>query len=609
MNLFVPDTSVIVSGELVRMANDDMQDGTRIIIPNAVMDEIQSQASRKIRQGHDGLEHASRLQEMAKRGKITISFEGMRPTIDEIKMSPGGRIDAIIIDIAREHGATLLTSDRVQSLAAQAQGVRVQYVKPREDAGMEFMRFFDKNTMSVHLKEGMAPMAKRGVPGNAVLYKIQDGTLSKRELEAIASDITDNARFKDANVDISLPGADVIQYGQYRIAITRPPFSERIEITIVHPVARMSLEDYDISEKLKKRLDEKAEGILISGAPGSGKSTLASGLANHYHAYDKIVKTFESPRDLQVDPGITQYSRLDGSFTNSADILLLVRPDFTVFDEVRRREDFEVYADLRLAGVGMIGVIHANTPVDAIQRFVGKVDLGMIPGILDTIIFVQDGRISKVYGVQLTVKVPAGMTEQDLARPVIEISDFETQRPEYEIYTFGSENVIIPVSDDNPVGIRKLAGERITEIIMRYDPSAKVSLVSDSRILVRVSRHAIPSIIGRSGSNIQELERKLGMHIDVEPHDTQESHTLQTSQTPQEGVPHDYSESRSALIFNIDRRYAGMRGDVFVNNTCVASAKVGRRGQIKIPKRSPDARKILDMTKFHDAARIFVRDF
>jgi len=38
------------------------------------------------------------------------------------------------------------------------------------------------------------------------------------------------------------------------------------------------------------------------------------------------------------------------------------------------------------------------------------------------------------------------MFEQDLARPVIEIRDFEDNTLEYEIYTFGEENVIVPVS-------------------------------------------------------------------------------------------------------------------------------------------------------------------
>ena len=103
----------------------------------------------------------------------------------------------------------------------------------------------------------------------------------------------------------------------------------------------MSLDDYSLSEQLMERFSDRAEGIVISGSPGSGKVLLHQGLANFYHSKGKIVKTFESPRDLQVDSGITQYSKLDGSFDNSADILLLVRPDYTIFDEVRRREDFQ----------------------------------------------------------------------------------------------------------------------------------------------------------------------------------------------------------------------------------------------------------------------------
>ena len=239
------------------------------------------------------------------------------------------------------------------------------------------------------------------------------------------------------------------RYRDYRITITRPPFSDAIEITIVHPIIKLSLDDYGISEKLMNRLTEKAEGILISGPPGSGKSTLASGLANYYHNQNKIVKTFESPRDLQVDEGVTQYTKLDGSFENSADILLLVRPDYTIFDEVRRRQDFHIFSDLRLAGVGMVGVLHANSPIDAVQRFIGKIELGTIPSVIDTVVFVKDGEIKKVYGLRLKVKVPSGMFERDLARPVIEIQDFETQNLEYEIYTFGEENVIIPVSSNN----------------------------------------------------------------------------------------------------------------------------------------------------------------
>ena len=315
---------------------------------------------------------------------------------------------------------------------------------------MEFLKFFTPETMSVHLKQGQKPLGKVGKPGSFLLEEIDDTTITNVILEKIISDILDSAESSEStNIEISKKNALVIQYRDYRITITRPPFSDAIEITIVHPIIKLSLDDYGISEKLMNRLTEKAEGILISGPPGSGKSTLASGLANYYHSQNKIVKTFESPRDLQVDEGVTQYTKLDGSFENSADILLLVRPDYTIFDEVRRRQDFHIFSDLRLAGVGMVGVLHANSPIDAVQRFIGKIELGTIPSVIDTVVFVKDGEIKKVYGLRLKVKVPSGMFERDLARPVIEIQDFETQNLEYEIYTFGEENVIIPVSSNN----------------------------------------------------------------------------------------------------------------------------------------------------------------
>ena len=304
--------------------------------------------------------------------------------------------------------------------------------------------------MSVHLKQGQKPLGKVGKPGSFLLEEIDDTTITNVILEKIISEILDSAESSEStNIEISKKNALVIQYRDYRITITRPPFSDAIEITIVHPIVKLSLDDYGISEKLMNRLTEKAEGILISGPPGSGKSTLASSLANYYHNQNKIVKTFESPRDLQVDEGVTQYTKLDGSFENSADILLLVRPDYTIFDEVRRRQDFHIFSDLRLAGVGMVGVLHANSPIDAVQRFIGKIELGTIPSVIDTVVFVKDGEIKKVYGLRLKVKVPSGMFERDLARPVIEIQDFETQNLEYEIYTFGEENVIIPVSNNN----------------------------------------------------------------------------------------------------------------------------------------------------------------
>ena len=81
----------------------------------------------------------------------------------------------------------------------------------------------------------------------------------------LAKEIAEAARVaSNGSVEISRNGATVIQLGQYRIAIARPPFSDGLEITIVRPLVRLSLSDYDLSEKLLQRLATKAEGVIIA---------------------------------------------------------------------------------------------------------------------------------------------------------------------------------------------------------------------------------------------------------------------------------------------------------------------------------------------------------
>ena len=145
----------------------------------------------------------------------------------------------------------------------------------------------------------------------------------------------------------------------------------------------LNINDYELSEKLRKRIEEQAEGILIAGSPGEGKSTFASALTEFYASQEKIVKTIEAPRDMQLKDEVTQYAISHASSQEIHDILLLSRPDYTVFDEMRNFEDFRLFSDLRLAGIGLAGVVHATNPVDAIQRFLGKTELGIIPHIID----------------------------------------------------------------------------------------------------------------------------------------------------------------------------------------------------------------------------------
>ncbi len=606
MSKIVADTSVIINGQLIAQIEAGSIKNSEIIIPQAVFDELQSQASSKKEQGFVGLEKIQKLKELSGSYGLTIVLKGSHPSTDDIRLADSGRIDALITDMAKQNNAVLYTSDNVQHLVAQAEGIETVFLKfVVKNETLEFLKFFDADTMSVHLKENQHPLAKKGKPGNFSLTTLSDDILSKDYLEFISSQILDVAHASDSsNIEISKTGASVIQHDDYRIAITYPPFSESFEITIVHPIVKLSLEDYEISDELMKRFSDRAEGIVISGAPGSGKSTLASGLANFYHKKGKIVKTFESPRDLQVDPGVTQYSKLDGSFDNSADILLLVRPDYTIFDEIRRREDFVTFADLRLTGVGMVGVVHGNSPIDAIQRFIGKIELGIIPSVLDTVVFVKDGRIDKVYDLELKVKVPSGMTESDLARPVIEIRNFADNVLEHEIYTFGEENVIVPIAKRvQKVGIEKLAEDKVKETFKRYDPHVEVEILSANRVKVFVDEQYIASIIGKGGSNINEIEKFLKIHVDVVQKDSNHSSRMTND------LPFTYSESKTALLLTVSKEYTSTHADIYVNNQYVTSAKIGKKGQIKIPKRSDVARNLMNLASSQNDIQIFLKDF
>jgi len=606
LSKIVADTSVIINGQLVSQIESGSIRNFEIIIPQAVFDELQSQASKKKEQGFIGLEKIRKLKSLSGSYGLSIVVSGTHPSSDDVKLASSGRIDSLIVDMAKENNAILYTSDHVQHLVAQAEDVETVFLNSKiKNESLEFLKYFDSETMSVHLKENQCPLAKKGKPGAFVLTKLNDELLSKDYLEMVSGQILDVVNmFDSSTLEISKTGASVVQHEDYRIAITHPPFSESFEITIVHPIVKLSLDDYSISEKLMGRFSDSAEGIVISGAPGSGKSTLASGLANFYHKQGKIVKTFESPRDLQVDSGVTQYSKLDGSFDNSADILLLVRPDYTIFDEVRRREDFVTFADLRLTGVGMVGVVHANSPLDAIQRFIGKIELGIIPNVLDTVVFVKDGGIKMVYDLELKVKVPTGMTESDLARPVIEIRNFENDVLEHEIYTFGEENVIVPVGKKvDKIGIEKLAEDKIKETFRQYDPNAEVEILSDNRVKVMVNERNIASIIGRGGSNINEIEKLLKVHIDVV-----EKSSDDVSLTSND-LPFSFSESKTAILLTVNRDFTSMHADIYANEKFIASVRIGKKGQIKIPKRSDVARTLMDFSSSQNDIKLYLKDF
>ena len=588
MKTIIPDTSAVIIGAVSKIIEKENLDYPEIIVPEAVVCELEHQANADRCEGINGLNELQKLQQLQEEGEISVSFKGKRPTNYDIKYAKSGEIDALIRDLARSEFGTLLTNDKVQAETAKAQGIPVYYYEQKYiEKTLTISKFFDDETMSVHLKENVCPMAKKGTPGHIKFIKLSDEVFNHSMLQELIDEIIDKSRSDSKTYLESVKeGSFVVQSREYRISIARPPFSEAIEITAVRPVADINLDEYHLSSKLMDRINNNAEGILISGSPGAGKSTFVQAIAKYYSGkLNKIVKTMESPRDLQLPDEITQYAPLEGSMENTADVLLLVRPDYTIYDELRKNHDFNIFADMRLAGVGMIGVVHATRPIDAIQRISSRVELGVIPSIVDTSIYIEDGEVKSVYETKMTVKVPSGMKEADLARPVIEVRDFETGELKNEIYTYGEQTIVMdldlvnsPSNSEDKSSVDIIAEKEILRRIKRFLPKkakVDVEVISPERANIYIPDDLVPKIIGKNGKRIAEIEEKIGISLGVEV--IEDSY----DKTPFEI---DIIHTKKQLILDLGRENGRSNFDILIGGEYLLTATTSKKGEIRIRK-------------------------
>ncbi|MFB6157362.1 MAG: PINc/VapC family ATPase [Haloferacaceae archaeon] len=598
----VPDTSAVIDGRISeRVESGEYADAT-VSVPEAVVGELESQANAGRDSGWEGLEELQRLAGFADEGRIAVEYVGRRAASSERGAAAEGEIDALIRDLAEDRDARLLTSDVVQAEVARAKGIAVDYVEPRgRDAEhLEIESFFDDETMSVHLRTGARPKAKRGEIGDMHYEHIREESSTEEQLREWAHDVEETARASpDGFIELDEPGMTIVQFRAYRIALARPPFADAHEITAVRPVAETDIDDYRYAAELKERIAERQRGVLISGAPGAGKSTFAQAVAEHLSASDFAVKTMEKPRDLQVGSEITQYTALSGDMAATADSLLMVRPDYTIYDEVRKTHDFEVFADMRLAGVGMVGVVHATRAIDALQRLVGRVELGMIPQVVDTVVYIEAGEVHTVYDVTTEVKVPEGLTAEDLARPVIQVKDFETGRPVYEIYTFNRQVVTVPLEEgDDESGVDRLARQEIErEIKSVARGRVAVELQGSDRAVVYVDEDDISYVIGKGGGRIGDIEDRLGIDIDVRTHEERPDRGGagaptggagpggSSSGASNEGVVVEPEVTSRHVVIDLDE-HVGETVEVRADGEYLFTATVGRGGEIQVSRGS-----------------------
>ncbi|CVK31543.1 MULTISPECIES: PINc/VapC family ATPase [Methanoculleus] len=610
----VPDTSVVIDGRITSMIKTGEYKGATIIIPEAVVAELEAQANQGREIGFSGLTELQELFRMSEDNVIELQFAGDRPSLDQVKLSSGGEIDALIRSVALLYDARFITSDLVQAEVAKAKGLDVTYLKPQigDFSPLSIDQFFDEETIAITLKERAPPMAKVGKLRDIRLVTLRDTPMTEYELRSMAQELLERAkRDPDGFIELERRGITVVQIGSLRISIARRPFSDGMEITVVRPLVDLALDDYSMAPEIKKRILGNRRGVLIAGPPGAGKTTLAQSLATFLADHDFIVKTMEAPRDLQVPDHITQYTALEGSMANTAEALLLVRPDYVIFDELRKSEDFSVYADMRLAGMGMVGVVHAMEVHDCLQRFCDRVDYSVLPQIINTIIYVVKGEIAKIYDLELTIKVPAGMPGDAYARPVIVVREHSRREPEIEIFRYEGETLVMPLARSAeepiapasaaPVGAPaepeenvswKVAEKEVQREIGRYTSGpVEVRIINDNKAVVYIEDKDVPAAIGKGGKNVSAIVNKLGIGIDIRPRSELEVRKPIEEEMQFAGGIRIRLDRKQLTIISPENR--GRIVDVFAGKEYLFTATVNEEGDILLAKNSTIAQEMI----------------
>ncbi|MDW8073925.1 MAG: ATPase, T2SS/T4P/T4SS family [Nitrososphaerota archaeon] len=504
--MLIPDELVITSRLMERWVLENGFGG-RILVYSGILRSLEE----KLRRGDEaGVNAFKSLREACERTGAVMEIVDVGDGAEDLRTA--------LRELAQRSGGELVTSDPVTAKLCEALSIRFRYLAP--ESILELDKIFQGNVMSLHLKESVPPRVKKGVPGAWRFEEISERPMSREELELVVAQImleVYSTLGRGSFIEVEKRDTMIVQLRDYRVVITRPPLSDGLEVTIVRPIVRKSLEDYELHPSLMERLVEKAEGILVAGPPGMGKSTFAQALAEHYRSLGMVVKTIESPRDLQLSSDITQYSKSAATHGELHDVLLLSRPDYTVFDEMRDTDDFKIYIDLRLAGIGMVGVIHATTPIDAIQRVAQRLDIGVIPSVIDTVIFMDKGEVSKIYTLEVVVKVPRGLRKADLARPTVLVKDFLTGEVEYELYVFGERTFIVPAGE---VGgrLENEADNKVTDIastiLGKFIRGYRVKVKGD-QLRIEIPPEYMKVYVKKCQRKIYRLCREMNLALDV----------------------------------------------------------------------------------------------
>ncbi|MHA1864913.1 MAG: KH domain-containing protein, partial [Candidatus Heimdallarchaeaceae archaeon] len=196
--------------------------------------------------------------------------------------------------------------------------------------------------------------------------------------------------------------------------------------------------------------------------------------------------------------------------------------------------------------------------------------------------------IRKVYTLSIKVKLPSGLKERDLSRPVVEVKDFHSHKLEYELYTFGEQIVVTPVQQTHSINEHvAISRKKIKRILKQYsgvhDFEFKITDSNSITLFVRNSDRA--KIIGKSGKTIEKIESALNLNVDVRSYsEMSELNDIDQNNSFNEEAEYviNVYQSKNTIFLVFPDLCVGKDVDIMINGEVIVTLTVGKTAEIKL---------------------------
>ncbi|MFQ5987177.1 MAG: hypothetical protein ACE5KQ_07445, partial [Thermoplasmata archaeon] len=174
----------------------------------------------------------------------------------------------------------------------------------------------------------------------------------------------------------------------------------------------------------------------------------------------------------------------------------------------------------------------------------------------------------------------------------IEIVDFESGRTEFEIYTYGEEVVVMPIEEgEESSPLKSLAERQVAYELGRFvNGPVHVSLEGESAATVYIPEKEIAGVIGREGRHISEIERVVGIKLNIQPLKARR----RKAQARSQGTAARVDMERRNVIVQAGGEFSGQHVEVRVAGEPLFQGTVGRDGLIRVAKASEEGKNLQD---------------